>query len=95
LRHPKGFEIQWLINPEPGHNPDLFEKAVRSVSWRQGEVYAWCATEFEEMRRVRTYLRGERGLSPAQLYISSYWKQGLVEDQHREVKYADSVAVSA
>jgi NADPH-dependent ferric siderophore reductase len=94
LRHPKGFEIQWLINPEPGHNPDLFDEAVRSVPWRQGEVYAWCATEFEEMRRARTYLRGERGLSPTQLYISSYWKQGLVEDQHREVKHADSVAAS-
>ncbi|WP_199562491.1 hypothetical protein [Pelagibacterium lacus] len=40
-------------------------------------------------------MRGERGLSPDQLYISSYWKQGLVEDQHREVKYADSVAASA
>lgn len=95
VRHPEGFEIHWLINPESGHNPDLFDQAVRSVPWRQGEVYAWCATEFEEMRRARTYLRGERGLAPDQLYISSYWKQGLVEDQHREVKRADSVAESA
>lgn len=95
FRHPEGFEIQWLVNPEPGDGPDLFDEAIRSVPWRQGEVYAWCATEFEEMRRARAYLRGERGLSPAQLYISSYWKQGLVEDQHREVKYADSVAAPA
>lgn len=95
LRHPAGVEIHWLINPRPGHRPELFEQAVRSAPWNTGHVYAWCATEFESMRRTRTYLRGERGLPPQQLYISSYWKQGLVEDEHREVKYADSVATSA
>ena len=42
------------------------------------------------MRRLRTYLRQERGLEPDQLYISSYWKQGLGEDQHRVVKWADA-----
>lgn len=95
LRHPPGVEIHWLINPEPGHHPELFEQAVRSVSWHAGDVYAWCATEFEAMRRTRQYLRGERGLSPQRLYISSYWKQGLGEDEHREVKQADSAATSA
>lgn len=93
FRHPAGIEIEWLVNPD--QNPDVFEQALRAVPWRDGEVYGWCATEFDEMRRARSYLRGERGLSPAQLYISSYWKQGLVEDQHREVKQADAVATSA
>lgn len=95
LPHPPGLEIHWLMNPEPGHHPQQFEQAVRAVSWREGQVYAWCATEFESMKRVRQYLRGERGLSPQQLYVSSYWKQGLVEDEHRQVKQADSVAASA
>jgi len=94
LRHPAGLDIHWLINPEPGHHPDMFEQAVRSLPWNAGQVYAWCATEFDAMRRTRQYLRGERGLSPQQLYISSYWKQGLVEDDHREVKRTDSVAAS-
>nr|WP_272214140.1 SIP domain-containing protein [Marinicella sp. W31]MDC2876875.1 SIP domain-containing protein [Marinicella sp. W31] len=58
--------------------------------WRTGSVYGWCAAEFETMRRLRTYLRQERGLGPDQLYISSYWKQGLGEDQHRVVKRADA-----
>lgn len=95
LRHPAGVSIHWLINPEPGHHPALFEEALRSMLWRAGQVQAWCATEFEAMRRARQYLREERGLPPEQLYISSYWKQGLVEDEHREVKRADSVEASA
>lgn len=94
LRRPAGFDVHWLINSEPGHHPELFEQAVRSAPWRDGRVYAWCATEFESMRLARQYLRGERGLPPQQLYISSYWKLGLVEDDHRQVKRADSIAAS-
>lgn len=95
LRHPAGIEIHWLINPEPGHRPELFEQAVRSVPWGKGNVYAWCAAEFDSMRRARAYLRGERGLTPERLYTSSYWKQGLVEDQHRDIKRADALEASA
>lgn len=94
LRHPAGVDIHWLINPEPGHHPELFEQAVRSVPWGKGNVYAWCATEFDAMRRARTYLRGERGLTPERLYISSYWKLGLVEDRHRDIKRADAMEMS-
>ncbi|WP_295809759.1 siderophore-interacting protein [uncultured Nitratireductor sp.] len=90
LQRPEGVALHWLINPEPGLKPELFEQAARAIPWRQGRVYAWSATEFEVMRRMRSYLRGERGLGADQLYISSYWKQGLVEDQHRVVKRADA-----
>ena len=95
LEHPDGIEIHWIVNPEPGRHPELFEQAVRSIPWREGRVYAWSATEFDVMKRVRLYLREERGRGPDQLYISSYWKHGLVEDQHREIKQADARLQSA
>ncbi len=90
IDHPEGVSIHWVINPEPGQHPELLEEAVRSIAWRSGHVYAWSATEFEVMRRLRTYLREERGLGPDQLYISSYWKRGLEEDSHRVIKRADA-----
>ncbi|WP_174801214.1 siderophore-interacting protein [Martelella limonii] len=90
LLHPEGIRLHWVINPEPGHHPQAFDEAVRAIEWRKGRVYAWCATEFETMRRVRAYLREERGLGPNQLYVSSYWKQGLGEDQHKVLKRADA-----
>lgn len=86
---PEGVAVTWLINPVPGSQPDLLVDAVRAVVWPKGKVYAWAASEFTAMRGMRQYLRTERGLGPAELYISSYWKLGLNEDDHRSVKRED------
>jgi NADPH-dependent ferric siderophore reductase len=91
LKRPAGVDIEWVINPEPGCHPELMETAVRAIEWPTENVYAWSASEFEVMRRLRTYLREEKGLGKDQLYISSYWKHGLVEDDHKVVKREDSL----
>jgi len=93
IDHPPGFNIRWLVNPNPGSSPHLFEGAVRAIPWPSGPVYGWCACEFDAMRRLRRYLRDERRLGPSNLYISSYWKRGLVEDEHKAVKRADADAL--
>ena len=46
------------------------------------------------MKLLREYLRAERGLGTDRLYISSYWKQGLVEDDHRDIKRSDAASLS-
>jgi len=92
LAVPPNLRLNWLVNPEPGSNPNLLADAIRGLEWPDELTYAWVATEFEAMRNLRTYLRGERGLTPDRLYISSYWKRGLVEDDHRTVKSADAQA---
>ncbi|MEM7461645.1 MAG: siderophore-interacting protein [Pseudomonadota bacterium] len=94
LPHPKGIKIDWVINPEPGRHPKSFERVARSITWRPGRVYAWSATEFDVMKNMRRYLREERGLTSGELYISSYWKQGIGEDKHREIKSADAKQAS-
>ncbi len=86
---PEGFDIQWLVNPHPGSDPELLLGRLRELGWEDGETYAWVAAEFAAMRTLRDYFRSERGLGPDRLYISSYWKQGEDEDSHRVVKRAD------
>lgn len=89
---PAGARLHWLVNPEPGTRDRLLETALRDLPWPQDFSYAWVATEFEAMKNLRAYLRTERALGPDQLYISSYWKRGLVEDDHRSMKSADAKA---
>ena len=44
------------------------------------------------MRALRRYFREERDVARGSLYVSSYWKQGVSEDQHKIVKQQDAAA---
>jgi len=89
----QGFAIHWLVNPHSGNDPELLLRTMRDLGWQDGETYAWVAAEFSTMRALRDYFRIERGLGPDRLYVSSYWKQGEDEDNHRVTKRAELDAV--
>ncbi|MFK4872496.1 siderophore-interacting protein [Novosphingobium sp. ZW T3_23] len=91
---PDGIEVQWLVNPAPGKEPHLLVEALRAKGRPAGRVYGWAASEFSAMRLMRTYLREEMNLSPTELYISSYWKLGLDEENHKIIKREDAEATA-
>ena len=95
LDKPDGVEVRWLVNPEPGTRPDLLVDALRDVDVPVGRIAGWAACEFNSMRELRSLFRDELGLSGPSLYISSYWKHGLVEDEHKLVKREDAQAQAA
>lgn len=87
---PDGFTVEWVIEADLGAKANLLADAVRNVAAINELVYAWVACEFEAMKLLRQYLRDEKGFTKDQLYISSYWKRGLKEDEHKQVKRADT-----
>jgi len=89
---PEGMELRWILNAEPGLHPSLLLETLREVQLPSGEISGWVACEFESMKRVRSHFREELGLDPRNLYISSYWKLGLNETQHKVVKREDAEA---
>lgn len=91
---PAGVKIHWLVNDRPGRQPNLLADHLRSLGWAEGRVYGWAASEFSSMKALRSYLREERGLGPADLYISSYWKSGATEDAHKVAKREDMEAAA-
>lgn len=92
LERPAGVAVHYVVNPDPGTAPDAMVQAVQAVDPGGDGVYAWVACEFSAMRALRDYLRGERGLGPDRLYISSYWKKGATEETHKVVKRQDAEA---
>lgn len=92
LHRPDGVELHWVITAQPGSDPDGLANALRSIPWPSGETYAWCACEFGAMQKLRAYLRDEHGFGTDQLYISSYWKSGLTEEDHKRIKREDAEA---
>lgn len=90
LNAPTGIELIWLVNPKPGSNPTALVEQLRQIDWPTGRVNVWAACEFASMRALRQFLREERDIARGDLYISSYWKLGVNEDQHKQEKRADA-----
>ena len=86
---PRGLTLEWLVERDLGANPSVLADAARKVPNIEQFAYAWVACEFEAMKQLRQYLRTEQKFGKDTLYISSYWKRGLIEDDHKEVKRAD------
>lgn len=90
LKKPPHLDIEWVINPRPGHDSDLLVERVKSLPWGEGNPSVWAACEFSSMRQLRDYFRNERGLGSTNLYISSYWKAGSSEESHKIAKREDA-----
>lgn len=89
LEKPDGIEIQWIINPEPGQDSNALLEHVKALDWLDGSLAVWAACEFNSMRNLRAFFKQREEVDKANLYISSYWKLGLNEDQHKVEKRTD------
>lgn len=92
LRHPAGVELHWLVNPHPGEVSDVLVNRISQLDWLPGRPSIWAACEFSGMRALRKHLKEERQVDRKDLYISSYWKLGSSEDQHKAAKREDAEA---
>ena len=90
LQVPDGIELIWLVNSHPGDESHPLVERIRQIDWSPGRVQVWAACEFGSMRALRQFLREEREVARGDLYISSYWKNGISEDQHKLAKRADA-----
>lgn len=90
IEHPIGVTLKWIINPTPGKNPNTLLETIQSLNWLNGNVSVWAACEFNSMRALRPFLKVEKEVSKEALYLSSYWKLGINEDQHKIEKRIDA-----
>jgi len=89
LVHPPGVELHWLVTDPFEHGASALLEHIRTLAPLPGRVSVWAACEFDAMRQLRQYFRREVPVPTAQRYISSYWKLGLSEEQHKQVKRVD------
>ncbi|MCG7574475.1 siderophore-interacting protein [Phaeobacter sp. CNT1-3] len=89
---PAGMTVHWVVNPQPDQLNGALVAAIKELPWRQGRPFVWTACEFDSMRALRSYYRTDRGLARDQFYLSSYWRAGRTEDQHKTDKAKDSAS---
>ncbi len=88
LEAPANVEVHWHINPHPGSDDHRLLEKVKQLPWLDGRPFVWCACEFTSMRNLRDHFRARPDLDRSNLYISSYWKLGAGEDEHKVLKRA-------
>ncbi len=91
---PENMEVIWVINPQAGSDTSPLFEAIKKLSWLDGQVTIWTACEFKTMKKIRQYYREVRSVPKSHLYISSYWKHGLKEEEHKVAKREDSNTTS-
>ncbi|MBM6551791.1 siderophore-interacting protein [Marinomonas ostreistagni] len=89
LDKPEGITIKWIVNPTPGADSESLLNHVKQLDWLDGSLAVWAACEFSSMRALRQYFKGRDEVSKSDIYVSSYWKHGLNEDQHKVEKRID------
>lgn len=85
LSKPEGVFVIWE------HTQSL-PMCLAELDWLDGTPSIWVACEFSDMRAIRTWLKDDKEVAHEHIYISSYWKKGRSEDQHKIDKKQDSDA---
>ena len=89
LKKPKHIDLKWVV--KSNKNIDNFINVVREVKWIDKRPYIWVACEFSKMKLLRDYFQKEKKICKNEMYISSYWKSGLDQEEHKAVKKKDSM----
>jgi NADPH-dependent ferric siderophore reductase len=70
----------------PGEEPDLLAATVAALDLPAGRGHVFAHGEASSVRALRKHLITERGLDPATMSISGYWKLKRTEEGWREDK---------
>lgn len=89
---PAGVEIQWLVHADPHQASTAQEDFIRAMDWPTGVCQTCIAGESGVIKSLRGFLAKEVKLPREDVYISGYWKIGLIEDEHQKMKRAEAAA---
>jgi len=87
---PPGIALNWLIHENVHAASTAQVDFVKALDWPSGTVQTCIAGESSVIRALRDHLHNERRVPKADTYISGYWKIGLVEDEHQQMKRAEA-----
>lgn len=94
LALPDGIQVHWLENHSSRPGESLLIKHVTALEWLPGRVGVWASAEYSVMKGLREYFFQERKLEKSDAYVSSYWKLGATDEEHKQAKRRDESATS-
>jgi NADPH-dependent ferric siderophore reductase len=87
LTTPGDLHVQWLHHPHTDRDEiSPLIGALERLPFPAGAVHAFVHGEASTVRAIRRHLLVDRGLPPAALSVSGYWKRSRTEEGWREDK---------
>lgn len=84
---PSGITINWIVKADPAaHSEDLITALKQADEEERTAVFV--AGEHAIAGEMRDHFRNTKPVPKNLLYVSSYWKNGLIEQEHKKVKVA-------
>ncbi len=84
---PPKIQIHWL---EPGAETESDTSALmerlRQIDLERSGLGVWAACEYSNMKRLRHFFEDELGLPRSGYYLSSYFKRGASDEQHKQTR---------
>ena len=90
LKSPPNIEVHWVVNFSADITGSALLDRIEQLSWLPGQPAVWAACEFHSMRALRKHFKLQHQWPKGYLYVSSYWKTGSTEDQHKIEKQDDA-----
>jgi len=92
INAPAGVRLHWLVQPETSPPAVQLVDAVLNWHWPDGVVQTCIAGESGAIKTLRDYILSEQKTPREDAYISGYWKVGLIEDEHQQLKRSEAAA---
>lgn len=87
---PQGIEQIWLLHEHPNQVSNQVLDYLTNMAWPNGVIQTCIAGESNSMKALRQFLLTKKNLPAKDVYISGYWKIGLIEDEHQKIKRLES-----
>ena len=87
---PAGVDLQWIVHPDPHQPATQSVQKITAMPEFSGSVQTCIAGESSMIKQLREEIVNKRGVPKTDVYISGYWKIGLIEDEHQQVKRAEA-----
>ena len=86
---PENIMLKWVVKSEC--NFDNLINSVSKIKWPSGNPFVWVACEHSKMVQLRNFFQTEKKIKKRNMYVSSYWKMGLNQEQHKSLKKNDII----
>lgn len=86
IAFPKNLHVQWHVRQKGEERGQWQLEQLQALEFPGGEANVFAAGELNVVRSLKAHLCDKRELKAEDMYISSYWKQGLHSDDHKIAK---------